>query len=65
VGGETPVEPLVGLPTSEKYSNLFSGRLDGHCVSVCVCVCVGGGCYCWEDTITALLKGHSVLFLQG
>jgi protein kinase len=25
VGGETPVEPLVGLPTSEKYSNLFSG----------------------------------------
>jgi len=25
VVGETPVEPLVALPTSEKYSNLFSG----------------------------------------
>ncbi len=32
MGGETPAEPLVGLPTSEKYSNLFSGQLDGHCV---------------------------------
>ncbi len=38
MGGETPAEPLVGLPTSEKYSNLFSGQLDGHCVGG-----VGGG----------------------
>jgi hypothetical protein len=47
VVGETPVEPLVGLPTSEKYSNLFSGQLDGHClgggggVGGCVCVTAG------------------------
>jgi hypothetical protein len=30
VGGEIQVEPVVGLPTPEKYGNLLSGELFGH-----------------------------------
>ncbi len=53
VGGETPAEPLVGLPTSEKYSNLFSGQLDGHCVG-------GGGGVC-----VLLLGGYNYSTSKG
>ncbi len=53
MGGETPAEPLVGLPTSEKYSNLFSGQLDGHCVG-------GGGGVC-----VLLLGGYNYSTSKG
>ncbi len=58
MGGETPVEPLVGPPTSEKYSNLFSGQLDGHCVG-------GGGVLLLGGYNYSTSKGPLCFILAG